>query len=301
MFVSDNNSNICLLTGVNGFIGHNVARKLLEQGWQVIAVGRSSSAFMSHDRLQYMKAELHDANALQALFKAYQPSHLIHLAWEATPGKFWHSEDNFQWIASSAELLRQFIAQGGTKAVLAGSCAEYKWENHILEEDSSPLSATTYYSASKLAFKDLAEVIAKDIELVWARIFFPYGSDEAESKLISYIFHEVSHGRKPVFQNPDRAVDFIHVKDVARILEALLRTDKIGTFNICSGEAILPGEIANLVAEILNDNDSTQQLPERYKPIEIKSRIQGSTLKLNEVIDMASLISFRDGLKTYMD
>ncbi|MDF2368197.1 NAD(P)-dependent oxidoreductase, partial [Sneathiella sp.] len=214
----------CLVTGATGFIGRHVVRRLLEEGWQVLSISRNATLAISQHH-EHVALDLHDPAAVDGFVKARKPSHLIHLAWEATPGKFWHSTDNFRWVSSSALLLDAFVRHGGEKAVLAGSCAEYKWESSPLDEDTSPLNATTYYSASKLAFKGLAEVIATDISLVWARIFFPYGPDEDESKLISYIFREISANRLPAIQTPDRAVDMIHVADVAAALESLAASE----------------------------------------------------------------------------
>ncbi|MEX0583903.1 MAG: NAD(P)-dependent oxidoreductase, partial [Sneathiella sp.] len=232
---------LCLLTGATGFIGRHVTRTLLEEGWHIITVSRKEhGGFATHENHEHITLDLHDPEAVEAVLKSRQPSHLIHLAWEATPGKFWHSRENFRWVSSSAILLDTFARHGGEKAVLAGSCAEYKWENSLLDEETSPLNGSTYYSASKLAFKGLASIIAKDISLVWARIFFPYGPDEDESKLISYIYREISSGRLPHIQMPTRAVDMIHVEDVAHAFERLADSDATGTFNICSGTAYLP-------------------------------------------------------------
>ncbi|MCF8468766.1 MAG: NAD(P)-dependent oxidoreductase [Sneathiella sp.] len=290
----------CVVTGATGFIGRHVVPRLLDQGWQVIAVSRNAGpSFSNHDKLIHVSLDLHDPGSVGDFFKNHRPTNLIHLAWEATPGKFWHSLENFRWISASALMLDAFVRQGGKKAVLAGSCAEYKWENKPLHEDSSPLKATTYYSASKLAFKGLAGLIAKDIDLVWARIFFPYGPDEDESKLVSYIFREISAGRQPQFQNPGRAVDLIHVEDVAIVLEKLAASDAAGTFNICSGKAVLPGEIALECARALK----RPRLEENLKVHLIKTladvSVFGSREKIAKILGKPEPISLTTGFRTY--
>ncbi|MFC4273502.1 NAD-dependent epimerase/dehydratase family protein [Sneathiella chungangensis] len=289
----------CLVTGATGFIGRHVIRRLLAEGWQVLSISRNATLAISQHH-EHVALDLHDPAAVDGLLKTRRPSHLIHLAWEATPGKFWHSTENFRWVSSSAFLLDAFVRHGGEKAVLAGSCAEYKWENSPLDEGTSPLNATTYYSASKLAFMALAGVIAKDISLVWARIFFPYGPDEDESKLISYIFREISAGRLPAIQAPDRAVDMIHVGDVAAALECLAASEPVGTVNICSGVAHLPHEIALECARLLDKDTLIPALDERVRQAKATSTLQGENSRLIGIWDKKPM-SLSDGLKSYLE
>ncbi len=289
----------CLVTGATGFIGRHVVRRLLAEGWQVLSVSRNATLAISQHH-EHVALDLHDPAAVDGLLKTRRPSHLIHLAWEATPGKFWHSTENFRWVSSSAFLLDAFVRHGGEKAVLAGSCAEYKWENSPLDECTSPLNATTYYSASKLAFMALAGVIAKDISLVWARIFFPYGPDEDESKLISYIFREISAGRLPAIQTPDREVDMIHVSDVAAALESLAASEAVGTVNICSGKAHLPHEIALECARLLDKDTLIPALDERVRQAKATSTLQGENSRLIGIWDKKPM-SLSDGLKSYLE
>tara|TARA_R110000850_G_scaffold96718_5_gene202022 strand:+ start:132 stop:1028 length:897 start_codon:yes stop_codon:yes gene_type:complete len=292
---------LCLLTGATGFIGKHVTRTLLEQGWHVITVSRDERESYATDKNhEHIVLDLHDPEAVEALLKARRPSHLIHLAWEATPGKFWHSRENFRWVSASAMLLDAFVRHGGEKAVLAGSCAEYKWGNSPLDEETSPLNGSTYYSASKLAFKGLADVIAKDISLVWARIFFPYGPDEDESKLISYIFREISANRLPAIQTPDRAVDMIHVSDVAKAFERLAASDATGTFNICSGTAYLPHEIALECAKLLNKSDLKRYLQDSVEKQRATVTVCGNNAKLVALMSDRQAKSLTTGLRTHL-
>ena len=288
----------CLITGATGFIGSHAVRRLLDEGWQVVSVSRGLAPSHSQHH-KHIPLDLHDPAAVEKIFEHHQPTHLIHLAWEATPGKFWHSTENFRWISSSANLLDAFVRHGGEKAVLAASCAEYKWGNALLDEDTSPLNATTYYSASKLAFKGLAEVIAKDISLVWARIFFPYGPDEDESKLISYIFREISKDRLPAIQTPDRAVDLIHVKDVAAAFERLAASEASGTINICSGEAHLPHEIAHEFAKLLEKPQLEKKLLQIIENHRANVTVCGNNAKLAAFPGDGLPKSLPEGLRSY--
>ncbi|WP_373085098.1 NAD-dependent epimerase/dehydratase family protein [Sneathiella sp.] len=291
----------CIVTGSTGFIGRHVVKQLLSHGWHVIAVGRSPSPYTADENLTYVELDLHDPISVGAFFKRYQARHLIHLAWEATPGKFWHSTENFRWISASALFLDLFTHHGGEKAVLAGSCAEYKWENTILEENKSPLNPTTYYSASKVAFAMLSDIIGQNINLVWARIFFPYGPDEDKTKLVSYILREISNNRLPEFQNAGRAVDLIHIEDVAIAFEALASTDVTGTVNICSGTALLPHEIALECAKLLGKKELVTALRSASQLTVSETSVYGCNKKLLQAFRPRKLTSLTEGLASYFD
>lgn len=288
-----------LVTGATGFIGRHVVTQLLQQGKTVIAVSRTANGLPAHANLKHLSLDLHDPAAVNTFMQQHQPHALIHLAWEATPGLFWHSEENFKWLSSSSALLQQFVAAGGETAVLAGTCAEYKWENETLHEENSPVNPTTIYSASKHAFHTLAKVIAQDINLIWGRIFLPYGPDEDENKLISHIFREIQAGNEPTFQTPGRAVDFIHVQDVACALVALAHTHVSGTLNICSGNAVTPLEIAQMVSLKLGKTALAETFRQRVKTTKVTSRVQGCTQKLDDICPQAQQRTLADGLSSY--
>src|ERR1700679_1697029 len=101
-------------------------------------------------------ADLLSERDVDVLLKRVAPTHLLHFAWIATPGIYWHSPDNFRWLTASQNLLREFRARGGVRAVMAGSCVEYDWSKAaVCNETSSPLldpsTAPTAYAAAKVA------------------------------------------------------------------------------------------------------------------------------------------------------
>ena len=289
----------CLVTGATGFVGRHVVSRLLQLNYDVVAVARRKSHLPESEYLTSLPLDIRDSSAVKSLMQTTRPDTLIHLAWEATPGKFWHAQENFQWISASAELLTAFVEAGGRKAVLAGSCAEYGWGSSVLKENS-PLNPTTVYSASKCAFKTVSDVIGKDIDLVWARLFFPYGPEEADSKLISHIIKSLAADKIPEFQSGGRAVDFVHVEDAAAAFVALASSSATGDVNICSGQSWLPSEIAELAARCMGKEDLQKILSEDAAKAEADVRVQGHTGKLFRYIDRETIRPLEAGLRSYL-
>ena len=106
----------------------------------------------------------------------------------------------------------------------------------------------------------------------WGRIFFPYGSYEHPSKLISSLAAGLLEDKKVSCNNSDLKRDYIHVEDVAEAFIILLENDFHGAVNIGSGKGIYLGQLAETIARKLGKEDlltknnydkkSDQEIPE---------------------------------------
>ena len=112
-----------LVTGGAGFVGRHAVAALAARGFEVHGLGRTApdGAHAFH------AADLLDPAQRRAAVQAASASHLLHLAWITTPGRYWQAPDNLDWTAASLDLVRMFREAGGTRAVVAGTCAEYDW------------------------------------------------------------------------------------------------------------------------------------------------------------------------------
>ena len=112
-----------LVTGGAGFVGRHAVAALRARGFEVHALGRRAP----EGAHAFHPADLLDADARRAAVREAGASHLLHLAWVTEPGRYWHSPDNLDWAAASLDLVRRFREAGGTRACVAGTCAEYDW------------------------------------------------------------------------------------------------------------------------------------------------------------------------------
>jgi nucleoside-diphosphate-sugar epimerase len=135
-----------LVSGAGGFIGRWSVPALLRLGYEVHAVLSGNASRDVPEQLRGAKihfADLLDDSAIDELTTEVKPSHLLHFAWIATPGVYWNSAENLRWLAASERLLHSFHAHGGSRVMMAGSCAEYDWSRvEVCDELSSPLATT---------------------------------------------------------------------------------------------------------------------------------------------------------------
>jgi nucleoside-diphosphate-sugar epimerase len=247
-----------LVSGAGGFIGRWSVPPLIAAGYEVhAAAGHTASRPLP---MQLRGAEVHrvdflDAAAVDRLTRSIRATHLLHFAWIATPGVYWTSPENEQWLAASQHLLKSFQAGGGIRAVLAGTCAEYDWTRvGVCDEQTSPLadaaepSTKAYVRAKLMMHATLSGFAASHaLSAAWGRIFFLFGPDEHPDRLVASVIRNLLLGHDAPCSHGRQVRSFLHVADVGAAFAALLDSAAQGPVNIGSGEGT---SIAQLVQEI---------------------------------------------------
>lgn len=256
-----------LVTGAAGFIGRSSLQPLREAGYEVCAVlsPRPDPRDRAGDTLpdiDVRHADLTDPAAVDSLLGAVRPTHLLHFAWIATPGLYWHSEENYRWLSASGYLLAAFARGGGRRAVMAGSCAEYDWSRvEVCRERSSPLAdeggTATPYAACKIAMQRSLEEFggSHGVSTAWGRIFFQYGPGEHRERLIASVIVNLLEGREARCTHGRQIRSFLHVEDVGAAFAALLASPVQGPVNVGSGDRIAIADLLERLAREIGRPD----------------------------------------------
>ena len=240
-FLGNQSSKRVLVTGATGFIGQHSLRNLVDEGFEVHALSRSShEAKLDSDNVYWHTADLFENGVAENVIGEVNPTHLLHFAWYAEPGKYWTASENFQCVRASLGLLQAFAEQGGERVVMAGTCAEYDWSHGRCSEGVTPLVPSTVYGACKKSLQEMLAAYAQQFGLssAWGRIFFLYGPQEHSSRLVSSVIRSILQGELALCSSGEQVRDFMHVADVASAFVALLNSEVQGPVNIASGEAM---------------------------------------------------------------
>jgi nucleoside-diphosphate-sugar epimerase len=285
-----------LLTGAGGFIGRYALDALLAQGHHVHAVARHSGD--PRAGVTWHELDLLHADAAEFLAPAVRAEQLLHLAWHATPGSFWTAPENERWIDASLRLLRAFGEAGGTRATISGTCAEYAWGDRLLREQGTPLEPATLYGACKHATHVAAAGIARqlDVSLAWGRVFFLYGPGEDPGRLVSGVARGLLAGEDVPTTDGLQRRDFMHVRDVAGALVALLESDATGAVNIARGEAVAVRELVNLIAAEVGGSGRVRfgALPARAGEPPV---IAGDARRLRHEVGFRASVALEQGIR----
>jgi nucleoside-diphosphate-sugar epimerase len=247
-----------LLTGASGFIGRHTIPFLLEQGYEVFAVSRSGKPLVDRRGLHWLGADLLKSGEVERLVQTVCPTHLLHLAWEATPRKYWQSPANYRWVEASLSLFRTFAEQGGKRAVGTGTCAEYDWMQAApYRETSTSCQSHSPYSLCKHALYSLLTGYcrAADVSFAWGRPFFLFGPHEAPNRLVPQVMTSLLKHESVACSEGRQIRDFLYVEDAAEAFVALLASDVEGAVNVASGHGISVRGLVEEIAEHLNSRD----------------------------------------------
>ncbi len=241
-----------LITGARGFIGRGALAPLLAAGFDVHAVTSRAGDPGPSAGVTWHHSDLLAPASADDLLARVAPTHLLHLAWYAEPGAFWTSPENLRWVEASLRLLRAFAAHGGRRAVLAGSCAEYAWEDRtVCVEASTPCRPATLYGASKHGLALIAHRYAEQaqISLACGRVFFVFGPGEDARRLGGSVARALVLGQVARCTAGEQRRDFLYSEDLAGAFVALLCSGVEGPVNLASGTPARIRDLVNALAQ----------------------------------------------------
>lgn len=225
-----------LITGANGWIGKHVV-PLFTEDWEVHVT--TSSKFQSSN-FEIHTINLLDHQQITQLIQHVRPTHCIHLAWIATPGIYTTSEENHAWKNASLHLFSELINNDVEHITGIGSSFEYDWSNGHCIEGITPLEPNTLYGTCKRdCGLQLLEMASKaGVTASWGRVFFLYGPDEPEKKLVAATINALLRKTTVDTSAGTQLRDYMHVDDVAAAIHHLTMHECIGDYNISNGTAV---------------------------------------------------------------
>ncbi len=248
-----------LVTGATGFIGRQCLPLLKKRGFEICAIS-SKKIITNAENVHWIQLDLLNYRDFNPLLVDLKPTHLLHFAWMAEPGKYWTSKDNLAWLKTSIDLVQAFALSGGKRAVFAGTCAEYDWTAQEFKEYATPCLPQTLYGTCKLALQLVLESLSKEMALSqsWGRIFHLYGPHEHAQRFVPAIINGLLQKKDIPCSHGEQIRDFLHVSDVADAFACLLDSSVEGVVNIGSGQAMTLKQVIHKIAEQLDGLDHVQ-------------------------------------------
>jgi len=249
-----------LLTGATGLIGRKLLPELVNAGFSAVAAGRNSAppAWLPAG-VDWQSTDLLDPVARRRLVETASASHLVHLAWHTAPGSYIDAAENDLWLQASQDLLACFADGGGRRVVLAGSCAQYDWDDpsladQLCRETATPTGGRSRFARARQALEDWL-LARPDLSAACGRIFFVFGDGEDPRRLVPSLACRLLRGEVAETGPGDLVRDFLCSTDVAAAIAALLQSSVTGPVNIASGDGTRIADLAGTVADLVGRPD----------------------------------------------
>lgn len=272
-----------LVTGVSGFVGSHLVRRLLAEGWWVHGVARPESkvTLLPADEEGWV-LHRHDGTteAMVAIMAEVQPTVVFHLA------SLFLSEHQSKDVVA----LVQSNVLFGTQVVEAMARQERRllvntgtsWQHY----ENRAYSPVNLYAATKQAFEDVLQyyIEASGLRVITLKLFDTYGPNDPRPKLMNLI-QRMAMENQPLAMSPgEQQIDLVHVEDVVRAFmvaaERLLAGEVAGheRYAVTSGQPVSLRELVRQVEQVLGRELPIAWGGRSYRAREVMMPWQGKRL-----------------------
>jgi len=229
---------IIAVTGATGFIGRHVRKVLATSEYEVrLLVRDPKKVGLLAKNETIVEADIGEEKSNWFEFSGF-PDAVIHLAWGGLSNYMdsYHVDTEFP---RQLQFLTSLLNGGLKKLLITGTCYEYGLASGALSETDETKPNTPYGVAKDNLRKELFDLKSRiSFDLVWARIFYPYGEGQVKSSLFSHLQDSIRVGEMEfLIGSGDQVLDFVDIQVVARALvELSVFAPNAGIINIGSGK-----------------------------------------------------------------
>jgi len=239
-----------LITGSAGFIGFNLSRQLLDQGYKIVGVDNfndyynvklkeaRSDILQKYPNYIEKRINLTDLVGLEAIFREYKISHICNLAAQAgvrysIQHPHIYEESNIAGFLNILEMARHFDV---SRLVFASSSSVYGGNTKMpFTETDTVDTPVSLYAASKKANELMAHSYShlygfQSIGLRFFTVYGPWGRPD----MAMWLFIKAIKAKSPikVFNNGNMKRDFTYIDDIISGVCGALFADNLDKYEI---------------------------------------------------------------------
>jgi UDP-glucuronate 4-epimerase len=306
---------IALVTGVAGFIGSNLAGRLIEEGWTVRGVDRFTAYYeesakrgnltplLDHDRFELVEADLLTTelgplmDGVNVIFhQAGQPG--VRMSW--ADGFRLYNEIN---VNVTQRLLEAARNSDIDRFVYASSSSVYGNATTYPTLETDPTAPFSPYGVTKLAGELLCNAYANnfDVPVTSLRYFTVYGPAQRPDMAIHRMVEAtLTGGTFPVFGDGTQIRDFTYVGDVvdANLKAASAPTQPGAVINIAGGGSTTLAELIDAVGLAVGEPVPIERRPAQPGDV---ARTGGSIERAKDLLGWAPTTGIVAGIAAQVE
>ena len=300
------NKEKVIISGINGFVGHHLARELFSQGFAVIGVGndREIAADIKDVVDEYYPQDLVDNWPDTGDVKS-----IIHIAGLAAVGPSFENPQQYINVNSAMVTnLCEYYLTTDTKprVVIVSSGAIYSSNQPMPITEDSSLGLTSPYAVSKVLTENQAVYYrSRGLETVVVRPFNHIGPGQGLGFILPDFYKRLKETSDSTIKvgNITTRRDYTDVRDIVKAYRLLATASNLKdvTYNICSGKSLSGSEILEQLKISLDRSDVTFDIDESLiRPTDAKE-IVGSSLRLQNELGWTPEYSITQTIQDFVN
>jgi len=267
-----------VITGGAGFIGSNLARRLVERGKDVLVfdnffTGRKEFLLPLQNDVNIVTGDLRNKDEVVNVITSFKPQVVFHLAaLHYIPYCNEHPLETLAVNTIGTETLLQACASVDIEKFIYTSTAAVYPIQDLAHKENDPAVPTDIYGNTKFFGEHLIRVYHERTGTACsiARLFNTYGYNETNPHVIPAILNQLKEFKNEIeLGNIEPKRDYIYVEDVADALAAL-EQHAVGfdIYNVGTGEEYSVKELVDIISSIIHRALSINQTASRKRKID---------------------------------
>ena len=303
-----------LITGVAGFIGFHLAKKLIEQGHEIVGIDNINDYYdttLKKSRLSILESENFefnelDINQVSSLNKNFDL--IINLAAQAGVRVPEEKKANYQHsnVDGFKKVIDYCIEHSIEKLIYASSSSVYDdSSSQSFSENNTDLKPKSLYGKTKLFNEEYIEKLNSKIDCIGLRFFSVYGPF-GRPDMAYFSFTESLKKGQPIklHNNGSMARDMTFIDDVIdgiiKSIDFLMNSDKeIGNelFNIGNNSPILTSDLLKILESNLKLEAQVENIIVSNESLYTHANLD----KSKSMLGYNPKISFEEGIKEFLN
>lgn len=294
-----------LVTGGAGFIGRNLASKLLDENTEVVLLDNFSYAPPSNvpEGVELTVCDISDSVELNRKLANYDIDFIFHFA--APSSVILFNKDPVKCFSETTtgvlNLFKYAKESDVRKMVFPSSGSVYGKTTLPQSEDQTPVPVNLY-GVTKLSSEYIASCFSEYVKYVGLRIFAGYGPGEEHKKdyaspVTLFLKLILKNTRPVVYGDGTQSRDFVYIDDIVKATMRACEVNYTGIINVGTGVSYTFNNLVRIINEHCDKNIEPIYI---QKPTKYLERTCADIKRLLTILGVAPL-DIETGLNLYLE
>lgn len=253
--------NVAFVTGGTGFVGINLIRHLVAEGWQVTALSRPGAdrCWLDDVPVTWITGDITDVRSWQRDFPSH-PDAVFHVAGNTQLWSRHHAEQLKVHVKGTRNIVRLALDAGARRLIHVSSLAAYGLHSGLITEETpsrGSRSPINYIRSKALAEREVARGRNAGLSVVTFNPGHLLGRYDTHNW--SRLFTLAQKRRAPVM--PPGGASFAHVGEAVRVMTVAATLERPQTTYVLGGAQVTYAELLRQVAALMGLKHRQWPLP----------------------------------------